>query len=63
MVFSFLLSYIMKAFRVHNEKWLTESLTLNCIRKRSKIPSYKLLMYSMRIYIDKDICIYLYQYT
>ena len=59
MVFNFLLSQIMKAFRVHNEKWLTESLTLNCIRERSKIPTYKTVGVQYKA-IHKDICIYLH---
>ena len=60
MIFNFLPSQIMRAFRVHNEKWFTESLILNSIGEGRTVPSYKPLMYSMRIYIDKDICIYLY---
>lgn len=60
MIFNFLPSQIMTAFRVHNEKWFTESSILNSIGEGHIVPSYKPLMYSMRIYIDKDICIYLY---
>lgn len=59
MIFNFLPSQIMTAFRVHNEKRFTESLILNSIGEGRIVPSYKPLMYSMRIYIK----IYVYIYT